>query len=196
MRSWRSRFRLIFDLLIWPPRRRFLSSYSWPFHNPSALSVDLAAKLEVASESVESCLGSSTTDRQFGVVRLFDLDDIDRGGSPLFDLRIADEHLPRRGIGTQAVTWLTNHLFVAHPALHRIEATTRSDTSCWRCAGFLSGAGTSWRASSERRGPTRTAHVRTPRRTRSCARPGRERKDYAISRVVGVQPESAVRASA
>ena len=109
---------------------QFLSSYSWPFHNPSALSVDLAAKLEVASESVESywILDDGST---VGVVRLFDLDDIDRGGSPLFDLRIADEHRGR-GIGTQAVNWLTNHLFVAHPALHRIEATTRSDNVAMR----------------------------------------------------------------
>lgn len=108
----------------------FLSSNLWPFHNPSALSVDAAANVQIASESVESYWildGGSTV----GVVRLFDLDDIDRDGSPLFDLRIADERRGR-GIGTDTVNWLTAHLFVAHSALHRIEATTRSDNVAMR----------------------------------------------------------------
>lgn len=109
---------------------QFLSSNSWPFHNPSAMSVEAAANLQTSSESVESYWildGGSTV----GVIRLFDLDDIDRGGSPLFDLRIAEE-CRGRGIGTQAANWLTGHLFVAHPALHRIEATTRSDNVAMR----------------------------------------------------------------
>lgn len=60
-----------------------------------------------------------------GLIRLFDLDDLDNG-SPLFDLRI-DENHRGRGIGRFAVRWLTAHLFTTYPGLHRIEATTRSD---------------------------------------------------------------------
>ena len=62
-----------------------------------------------------------------GLIRLFDLDDLDNG-SPLFDLRIATNHRSR-GIGRYAVEWLTAHLFTTYPGLHRIEATTRSDNA-------------------------------------------------------------------
>ncbi len=47
-------------------------------------------------------------------------------GSPLFDLRIAEEYRGR-GVGRYAVNWLTDHLFTTYPALHRVEATTRDD---------------------------------------------------------------------
>jgi RimJ/RimL family protein N-acetyltransferase len=60
-----------------------------------------------------------------GLIRLLDVDDLDVG-SPLFDLRIAQGHR-RRGLGRQAVRWLTDHLFTTHDLLHRIEATTRDD---------------------------------------------------------------------
>ena len=60
-----------------------------------------------------------------GMVRLFDLDDLDVG-SPLFDLRIAEGHRGR-GLGRQAVHWLTDHLFTTFAMLHRIEATTRDE---------------------------------------------------------------------
>jgi RimJ/RimL family protein N-acetyltransferase len=60
-----------------------------------------------------------------GLVRLLDIGDV-VNGSPLFDLRIA-ESWRGRGLGTQAVTWLTAHLFERFAPLHRIEATTRAD---------------------------------------------------------------------
>ena len=60
-----------------------------------------------------------------GIIRLLDLDDLDVG-SPLFDLRLAETHRGR-GLGRQAVRWLTDHLFANYPVLHRIEATTRHD---------------------------------------------------------------------
>jgi RimJ/RimL family protein N-acetyltransferase len=44
----------------------------------------------------------------------------------LFDLRIAQGHR-RRGLGRQAVRWLTDHLFTTQDLLHRIEATTKDD---------------------------------------------------------------------
>jgi RimJ/RimL family protein N-acetyltransferase len=60
-----------------------------------------------------------------GMIRLLDLDQLDVG-SPLFDLRKAENHRGC-GIGRHAVHWLTGHLFGAYPILHRIEATTRDD---------------------------------------------------------------------
>ncbi len=103
----------------------FLSSNSWPYHGRTAVSLEAAAQIEVASESVESSwiLDGGTV---VGLVRLIDLDDIDRGGSPVFDLRVGAGHRGQ-GIGTHAVNWLTDRLFDAHPRLHRIEATTRVD---------------------------------------------------------------------
>lgn len=110
----------------------FLLSNSWPYHSRTVVSADAEAQIEIASESVESfwILDSGSV---VGLVRLLDLDDIHRGGSPLFDLRIADGHRGH-GIGTHTVNWLTGHLFVAHPALHRIEATTRADNVAMRAA--------------------------------------------------------------
>jgi RimJ/RimL family protein N-acetyltransferase len=109
---------------------QFLSSNSWPYHSRAAVSADEAAQIELASESVASywILDGGVS---VGLVRLLDLDDIDRGGSPLFDVRIGEAHRGR-GIGTRTVNWLTGHLFVTHPALHRIEATTRADNVAMR----------------------------------------------------------------
>jgi hypothetical protein len=57
-----------------------------------------------------------------GVIRLYDLDD----GGPMFDLRLRTAYRGR-GIGTDAVRWLTGYLFTELPEVHRIEATTRAD---------------------------------------------------------------------
>ena len=109
---------------------QFLSSNSWPYHSRPAVSADEAAQIELASESVESywILDGGVA---VGLVRLLDLDDIDLGGSPVFDLRIGEARRGR-GIGTRTVNWLTRRLFVTHPTLHRIEATTRADNVAMR----------------------------------------------------------------
>lgn len=46
--------------------------------------------------------------------------------TPLFNLRLRSRHRGL-GIGTAAVTWLTEALFGEYDDLHRIEATTRHD---------------------------------------------------------------------
>jgi RimJ/RimL family protein N-acetyltransferase len=65
-----------------------------------------------------------------GLIRLFDLEDIG-DGEPLFDLRIRTA-FRRRGLGTQAVQWLTDHLFSNHEILERISGTTRVDNLAMR----------------------------------------------------------------
>lgn len=65
-----------------------------------------------------------------GLVRLFDLDDID-DGYPLFDLRIRTKHRGV-GVGKSAVKWLTRYLFEKHTQLDRIAGTTRVDNLAMR----------------------------------------------------------------
>jgi RimJ/RimL family protein N-acetyltransferase len=62
-----------------------------------------------------------------GMIRLFDLDD----ETLMFDLRIAEAHR-RRGLGHQALTWLTDYIFSSLPAVSRIEGTTRQDNEAMR----------------------------------------------------------------
>lgn len=68
--------------------------------------------------------------KEIGFIRLFDLDDVD-DGYPLFDLRIRAEYRGR-GVGKDAVHWLTKYLFEKHPQLDRIVGTTRADNLSMR----------------------------------------------------------------
>ena len=98
----------------------------WPFHGAARLSVSEAEAITISNTETRSFwIRDAGTD--VGLVRLLDLDDVD-DGSPLFDLRIASGHRGH-GYGTAAVTWLSEYLFVEYPALHRIEAATRSDNT-------------------------------------------------------------------
>jgi RimJ/RimL family protein N-acetyltransferase len=104
----------------------FLRGSDWPFHRVRRLSVAEAEAMVVSNATTDS-FWIRDAGVAVGVVRLLDLDDVD-DGSPLFDLRIAEEHRGR-GVGTAAVKWLSEHLFLEFPVLHRIEATTRSDNA-------------------------------------------------------------------
>ncbi len=119
---------LTIEPLAWPGDAdtvvSFLAAHEWPFHGMPRLSAEAAATIRVAADDVAS-FWVRDGDVIIGLIRLFDLDDLDNG-SPLFDLRIATESRGR-GIGSFAVRWLTGHLFTTYPVLHRIEATTRSD---------------------------------------------------------------------
>jgi RimJ/RimL family protein N-acetyltransferase len=119
----------------------FLRGSDWPFHRVPRLSVEEAEAISVSNAQTDS-FWIRDAGTAVGLVRLLDLDDVD-DGSPLFDLRIADEHRGR-GLGTAAVKWLSDHLFGEYTVLHRIEATTRSDnaamiTTLDRCGYHLEG---------------------------------------------------------
>lgn len=58
-----------------------------------------------------------------GYIRIFDLED---DGNPLFDIRIAESHRGK-GIGKEAVKWITDFVFSNYPSKNRLEATTRAD---------------------------------------------------------------------
>ena len=102
----------------------FLGGSDWPFHGATRLSVAEAEAINISNAATRS-FWIRDAGTVVGLVRLLDLDDVDEG-SPLFDLRIASGHRGQ-GLGTAAVKWLSDYLFVEYPALHRIEATTRSD---------------------------------------------------------------------
>lgn len=109
---------------------QLLCGSRWPFHGRSQMSTSDAAALDLLTDDVDSqwILDGG---RPVGLIRLLDLGDVDDGGSPLFDIRIAepDRH---RGIGSIAVAWLTDHLFGRYVGLHRIEAATRPDNDAMR----------------------------------------------------------------
>lgn len=104
----------------------FLRGSDWPFHRVRRLSVAEAEAIVISNATTDS-FWIRDAGVAVGLVRLLDLDDVD-DGSPLFDLRIVQEHRGR-GLGTAAVKWLSEYLFIEFPLLHRIEATTRSDNA-------------------------------------------------------------------
>ena len=119
---------LSFDPLRWPVDGPavvdFLTASQWPFHGVPRLSPEEAALVAVTGDDIVTFWMRDNSET-IGMIRIFDLDDVDVG-SPLFDLRIAEQHRDL-GLGRQAVRWLTDHLFTTYPMLHRIEATTRHD---------------------------------------------------------------------
>lgn len=110
----------------------FLTGTEWPFHTLPVLT-DTGVRRRLADGWLDApgtethwlAAGGATV----GLLRLFDLDD----GAPLFDLRL---HPPARGrgLGTEAVRWLTGQVFTRYPAIERIEATTRVDNQPMRRA--------------------------------------------------------------
>jgi RimJ/RimL family protein N-acetyltransferase len=112
----------------------FLLGHPWPYHANGEIT--RAEMLQKIDEGVFSSSDTQTfwiitePNQHIGLIKLFDLDDIE-DGSPLFDLRIAPEHRGK-GVGKQAVTWLTNYLFETYPVLGRIEGTTRVDNLAMR----------------------------------------------------------------
>ncbi len=101
----------------------FLTAEDWPFHlnpKPNPSEVRLSDETYWITEN----------GAKLGLVRLLDLEDIDDGGSPLFDLRVT-AGARGRGVGEAAVRWLTTHIFTNY-ATNRIEGTTREDNHAMR----------------------------------------------------------------
>ncbi|MFI1714932.1 GNAT family N-acetyltransferase [Streptomyces sp. NPDC053513] len=110
----------------------FLSGDTWPFHGSDVVDRD-----EVRQWIREGRYDNQdnrtfwivTAGERTGLVRLMDLCD----DTPLFDLRIRSEHRGR-GLGGQALTWLTGYVFTEFPQVQRIEGTTRQDNVAMRRA--------------------------------------------------------------
>lgn len=109
----------------------FLSSGLWPFHSTPKITKE---KLERQfSEGYFNGEGNRTflildSDKIIiGVIRLFDLGEgKDDDETPLFDIKIKEDYRGK-GIGKQALNWLTDFVFLNYPNKLRFEATTRID---------------------------------------------------------------------
>lgn len=102
---------------------QFLTGEEWPFHlnpkpDPGEIRLD------------DDSFWIIEDDDRVGLIRLLDLEDVDDGGAPLFDLRVTAA-ARGRGVGEAAVRWLTAHIFTNY-ATNRIEATTREDNHAMR----------------------------------------------------------------
>ncbi len=115
----------------------FLLSGYWQHHSTPRISKE---KLETQYESGyftgEGCrtflIKDKNEDVIIGVMRLFDLGSgIEDDETPLFDIKIKEESRGK-GIGKQALSWLTDFVFANYPNKHRFEATTRIDNTAMR----------------------------------------------------------------
>jgi RimJ/RimL family protein N-acetyltransferase len=112
----------------------WLSSDRWFYHSNPQLSreevLESVDRGEFTGTNCQTFWIMANPDRRVGLIRLFDLDDID-DGAPMFDLWIQSEY-QRQGIGKEALRWLTGYLFETWPELERIEGYTRVDNLAMR----------------------------------------------------------------
>ena len=112
----------------------WLSSDRWFYHNNPQLSrkevLEWVDQGEFTGTNCQTFWIIADPDQRVGLIRLFDLDDLD-DGAPMFDLRIQSEYR-RRGVGKQALQWLTGYLFETWSKLERTEGSTRVDNLAMR----------------------------------------------------------------
>ncbi|KAM3093969.1 GNAT family N-acetyltransferase [Phormidesmis sp. 146-35] len=112
----------------------WLSSDRWMYHGDPQLSrekvLEWVDQGEFTGTNCQTFWIVANSDQRVGLIRLFDLDDID-DGSPMFDLRIQSEYRGQ-GIGKRALQWLTAYLFETWSELERIEGSTCVDNLAMR----------------------------------------------------------------
>ena len=112
----------------------WLSSKHWFYHSNPRLSRAEVLKWvdrgEFTGTNYQTFWIIANPDQRVGLIRLFDLDDIE-DGAPMFDLRIQSEYRGQ-GIGKKALRWLTGYLFETWSELERIEGSTRVDNFAMR----------------------------------------------------------------
>ena len=112
----------------------WLSSEHWFYHSNPRLSraevLNWVDRGEFTGTNYQTFWIIANPDQRVGLIRLFDLDDIE-DGAPRFDLRIQSEYRGQ-GIGKEALRWLTGYLFETWSELERIEGSTRVDNRAMR----------------------------------------------------------------
>lgn len=123
----------------------FLTENSFPFHVNSHSTLEQSEKR--VSEGrfwnddsqgywVDSVSDGVTT--RIGIVSLEDLEDIESGGSPVFDLRL-HELFRGLGYGKSVLKSLSRFVFEKFPELTRFEGQTREDNVAMRKAFIAAG---------------------------------------------------------
>lgn len=70
--------------------------------------------------------------RRIGIAVIDDLNDIDGGGNPVFDLRLGEAHRGHGRLGVPVLTALTDLVFARWPNISRFEGHTREDNLAMR----------------------------------------------------------------
>ncbi len=119
----------------------FLAANSFPFHVRTRVAeADARKRVEAGSYWSEESLGHwvEVDGERVGIVILEDVEDIEDGGAPLFDLRLA-ESARGRGLGAPVLRAFTSHVFTRYPELRRMEGQTRQDNIAMRKVFVRSG---------------------------------------------------------
>ena len=119
----------------------FLTRNTFPFHGAPVVSEETArARVRDAHYWSEGRAGHWVVvdAERVGIAVLEDLDDIPGGGTPLFDLRLADRYRGR-ALGEPILRALTTHVFETYPDLRRFEGETREDNLAMRKVFLRSG---------------------------------------------------------
>lgn len=114
----------------------FMASEEWEYRSvPSVSRDEVIARVDsgfFSRKDTRTFWIIGGEDHKIGIIRLYDLGDgIDDDETPLFDIRIGCS-FRGRGVGKQAVKWLTNHVFTTYRNKKRIEATVRQDNLAMR----------------------------------------------------------------
>jgi RimJ/RimL family protein N-acetyltransferase len=110
----------------------FLTGDTWPFHGSPVVTADQARQWVAAGRyhGDDNRAFWITVDGDVaGLIRLMDLGD----STPIFDLRLRAQ-CRGKGIGGQALRWLTGYLFTELPAIRRVAGNTRQDNQAMRRA--------------------------------------------------------------
>ena len=107
----------------------FFFGEPWPFHAGGMTEASVRAQWADGSyaDASSPAFWIIDGDERIGLIRIMDLGD----DTPMFDLRVKATHRGR-GVGTRAVSWLTEYVFAHNPGANRVEATTRQDNRAMR----------------------------------------------------------------
>ena len=108
----------------------FLGEETWPYHGSASISPDTVRRQVAEGHYTDESTHTFwivVDDHEVGLIRLWDLGD----DTPMFDVRIREAYRGL-GIGSEAVTWLTDYAFSQFQHVARIEATTRQDNIAMR----------------------------------------------------------------
>jgi RimJ/RimL family protein N-acetyltransferase len=111
----------------------FLTGDTWPFHGSPVVTADQARRWVAAGryygDDSNRTFWISVDGADAGLIRLMDLGD----STPVFDLRLRAQ-CRGKGVGVQALRWLTGYLFTEFPAVQRVAGFTRQDNRAMRRA--------------------------------------------------------------